>query len=269
MLKSTLFLTILTTLILTIFVNFSEAASRPSSGVSSVGKTGKGCESMWLQAYDDTKGVVRLNGDHVMLSNLCDQPLRSKLKAMMATNNNSDYTEARRAMFGEIDNHGHKVCCVYTGKCIETYDIPSDREMNCEHTWPQSKGAKGVAKADLHHLFPVETHTNSMRGNLPFCEVTRVTWQEKGARLGFDKNGTRCFQPPSEHRGNVARAIFYFAVRYEKTIASDEEAVLRRWNQEDPATEDELLRNDLIEKFQHNRNLFEDYSWLVEMISDF
>ena len=51
--------------------------------------------------------------------------------------------------------------------------------MNTEHTWPQSKGATGAAKSDLHHLFPTDSKANSIRGNHPFGIVTgAVSWSD-------------------------------------------------------------------------------------------
>jgi endonuclease I len=92
----------------------------------------------------------------------------------------------------------------------------------------------------------------------------------KGPRFGLGTAGSQeVFEPPQDHKGNVARALFYFATRYELTIGKAEEEVLRKWNQEDPVDQEELDRNEEIFKVQQNRNPFVDFPELVDRISDF
>ena len=77
------------------------------------------------------------------------------------------------------------------------------------------------------------------------------------------------FEPPQQHKGNVARALFYFSTKYKLAIDPNEEAVLRKWASEDPVDVEEMHRNDEIEKAQHSRNPFIDFSELINNISDF
>jgi endonuclease I len=172
-------------------------------------------------------------------------------------------------MFSTIDNESGIVCGVYTGQCIKALDIPPRSVMNCEHSWPQSRGAVGIAKSDLHHLFPVIAHVNSRRSNHPFCNVAVIKTEEDGSYLGESLEGTRCFEPRPEHKGDVARALFYFAVRYNKPIDQQQEKYLREWFVEDGVSQKEQLRNDKIERLQGNRNPFIDEPELIEFISDF
>ncbi|HOY68252.1 MAG TPA: endonuclease [Candidatus Ozemobacteraceae bacterium] len=195
---------------------------------------------------------------------LRDKALIQQLREVSAYQMGVDYTTARKMMFTKIDNFGGEVECVYTGRKGRYTDIPSDRDMNCEHTWPQSLGATGVAKSDLHHLFPTDSKANSIRGSLPFGNVNEANWEEGGSRC----NGS-VFEPRTEHRGNVARAKFYFAVRYGKTIGNAEEAALREWHKEDPVDAAERERCNKIENIQHNRNPFIDHPEFVDQISDF
>ena len=136
--------------------------------------------------------------------------------------------------------------------------------MNIEHTWPQSKGAVSWAKVDLHHLFPSDSKANGVRSNLPFGNVEHSTWAKGGSSCDGDH-----FQVREKHRGDVARAKFYFAVMYDKKIPSSEERVLREWHQSDPPSEYEKKRNDYIYKLQHNRNPFIDKPEFVGKIKDF
>jgi deoxyribonuclease I len=142
--------------------------------------------------------------------------------------------------------------------------------MNAEHTWPQSRGAiAGSARSDLHHIFPVSSLVNSLRGSSPFCDVVDVIREIGPARLGYDSGGRRCFEPRGLHRGNVARAMFYFSVVYQQDISEEEEAVLRRWHDEDPVNDAEVRRMEAVSYLQGSINPFVQRSELVDRISDF
>lgn len=195
---------------------------------------------------------------------LSDKALVDKLREISAYQVGLDYREARQQMFTKIDNVAGEVECVYTGRKGRYNSLPSDRDMNCEHTWPQSHGAVGIAKSDLHHLFPTDSSANSTRGSLPFGQVSNAEWAEGGSKCDGD-----VFEIRPEHRGNAARAKFYFAVRYGKQIGAEEEATLREWNKEDPIDAAEKARNDKIENLQHNRNPFIDHPEFIDRISDF
>lgn len=197
------------------------------------------------------------------------------------------YKTAKKHMFGKVDlqedGQGHFVVDVYCGKVIRSqvgpYRIPANNTMNTEHTWPQSKGAKREpARGDLHHLFPTDSPANSARGNHPFGEVegeraTRSCDLSQRGDIIDPETGkpTRVhgFQPPKEHRGNVARALFYFSARYGYRITDLEEFYLKKWHREDPVDSNEIARNDEIQDSQGNRNPFIDFPALVDRIEDF
>jgi endonuclease I len=160
--------------------------------------------------------------------------------------------------------------------------IPPNGLINCEHTWPQSRFnpslSKGMQKSDLHHLFPTDSKANGIRGNYPFAEVKgKIAYSSCDASLiGKPRDPApdmtqraRFFQPPRSHRGNVARALFYFSVLYHLPISEPEESYLRRWNREDPVDADEARINSMIMDIQGNRNPFVDFPTLSEHISDF
>jgi endonuclease I len=199
-----------------------------------------------------------------------DGELEKALHDYAAPHKAYGYTEAKKLIFTVIDNHDGKVKCVYTGREIGVSGkVPSSSDMNIEHTWPQSKGAKGIAKSDMYHLFPTDSHANSIRGNFDFGKVVNVKWEENGAKFGTDAQGNKVFEPPDSHKGNVARAIFYFATVYGMKVPPAEEAVLKEWNHLDPVDVAERDRSDLIESYQNNRNPFVDDASLVDRISDF
>lgn len=148
--------------------------------------------------------------------------------------------------------------------------------MNTEHTWPQSrfssKYLKETQKADLHHLFPTDSLMNNNRGNLKFGEVAIESSPLKcqSAHLGLSgQNHQVVFEAPERHKGNVARAIFYFSIRYELDLSPDEELYLRQWDKLDPADSREQNQNSQIEKIQGNRNPFVDFPDLVDHIKSF
>lgn len=154
--------------------------------------------------------------------------------------------------------------------------IPNSNVINIEHTWPQSKFSgkfnKGLQKADLHHLFPTDSRLNSVRGNNNFGEVARdtKTLPCPASHFGISTDGEKdVFEPPQNHKGNVARALFYFSLRYDLSINPTQEAALRKWSKEDPIDEDELRRNEEIYKTQGNRNPFIDIAGLEDRIRDF
>ena len=180
------------------------------------------------------------------------------------------YQTARRWMFEQIDNDDGDITGVYTGTVIRSFIEPEETVMNAEHTWPQSLGADQLPmRADLHHLFPALADANNARGSLPFCVVTRnVGWNQGGSKRGEDADGNDCFEPRDEHKGDAARAIFYFAATYAPTVDAAQEAVLRQWNSDFPPTEADVARNDAIEDWMGSRNPFVDYPDLVNRISN-
>jgi deoxyribonuclease-1 len=77
------------------------------------------------------------------------------------------------------------------------------------------------------------------------------------------------FMPPVGHRGNVARSLFYFSVRYDIAINKNEEQILRQWHKMDPIDANEKARHEIVAKYQKVRNPFVDYPQLVEKVADF
>lgn len=193
------------------------------------------------------------------------------------------YDKARDFILAEfylVNENGHyAVKDVYCEKEFATagpHKLPDNTKINVEHTWPQSRFTKSFSKemqkSDLHHLFPTDSEMNSTRGNFPFGEVSQDQKELKcdTVRFGFTSRGKQLtFEPPTAHKGNVARALFYFSVRYNMPIDTEQEAFLKKWHEEDPADPVEIERNEEIFKLQGNRNPFIDYPELVGKISDF
>lgn len=204
------------------------------------------------------------------LSKLEENQLKNDLRERLARGHQSlGYSKARKVIFEKIDNEDGEVCCVYsTDHCLRTRSMPSHKIMNVEHTWPQSQGATGTAKSDLHHLFPTQSRLNSTRSNFPFCEVVQVKFEGDGSKMGHNSKGTICFEPPEDHKGDTARAMFYFAIRYNFNLSRDQEEVLKKWHRQDPVDAKELARHESIVRHQRNQNLFVVNPELVDLIND-
>jgi deoxyribonuclease-1 len=200
-----------------------------------------------------------------------------------------NYSEARRVLLGQLHlqqgPQGYFIHDVYCQKDYTRDDFagsrgpepgkaPDDRILNVEHTWPQSRfsGREGATmKSDLHHLFPADSKLNQIRGNFRFGEVSDALPMLQCGYSQIDNTGGGLphFEPPVVHKGNVARALFYFAVRYGMSIDPEEETNLRAWNQMDPPDDFEMQRNNAIESIQGNRNPFIDHPEYVDQIADF
>lgn len=155
-------------------------------------------------------------------------------------------------------------------------------DWNREHTWAKSHGDFGTATGpgtDLHHLRPSDVQVNSDRGNKDFDNGGSAVSNGGGSLTDSDS-----FEPRDAVKGDVARMIFYMAVRYEGGDGfADLEvndsvdngsnpyigklSVLKAWSDEDPPDAFEENRNQVIyDDFQHNRNPFIDHpEWVGEI----
>lgn len=201
------------------------------------------------------------------------------------------YDKARKLLFGKLYleevGGAYAVTDVYCEHLFTDKDfegkpslgpgrIPNDGSiLNTEHTWPQSRFtgrfSKEQQKSDVHHLFPTDSQMNSHRSNLRFGNVEDEVEDLKcpQGRLGHQREGGIVFEAPAKHRGNAARAIFYFATRYQMKVSPAEEAALRQWHRQDPVDAAEASRNDEIEKAQGNRNPFIDFPDMIDHVDAF
>jgi endonuclease I len=206
--------------------------------------------------------------------NKWDSELKSALSSIISNNNSISYEDARIELFGYISNENGQVRCVYTNEYYSCSPggIPNWNSINTEHTWPQSMGATGDAKSDLHHLFPTNSQANSIRGNYPFGIVTNASWQEGGSKKGSNSSGATVFEPRDDHKGDTARALFYFALRYNNPSnflnSANQQMVLRDWYYDDPVSQYEIHRNEEIKDIQNKPNPFIEYPMLLDRIAN-
>ncbi len=225
------------------------------------------CYDRWEKLFDE--GKVQLN-DYQLLG-MCDYELRGVLNQLATKGHNAkSYSNAVKFMYNDLDLDNGKLCSVYTPSECNVKGEAKEYRINCEHTWPKSLGAKEYPMvSDLHHLYPSEKDINNLRGNLPFCEISYAELEKDGSKYGVGNGSETCFEPQDKHKGNVARSMFYFAVRYGLFIDQDQEKLLRKWNELDPVNSKDLTRNKKIKEFQGNSNPFVERSYLVDLISDF
>jgi endonuclease I/chitodextrinase len=158
---------------------------------------------------------------------------------------------------------------------------------NREHIIPQSVfNSSSPMVADAHFITPTDGKVNGMRSNYPHGTVASTSWTSKnGSKLGTSGvsgySGT-VFEPIDEFKGDIARMYFYFATRYENTVAgypydmfngtSDQVftpaflSMLLTWNAQDPVSPREIARNNAIYTQQNNRNPYIDHPEYVQLV---
>ncbi len=208
------------------------------------------------------------------------EPLKTALTAITKTGHTAlGYTIARDRMYGNIDsNNGlDSVECIYTGRKAKfnTRATATSNNFNCEHTWPQSKFSEADPMvSDIHHLFSSDEAANSKRSNFPFGVVVTSSWNVGGSKYGSGYGGQTVFEPRDIHKGDCARAMFYFVVRHGNpgsfwAESPYQESAFRDWNKKFPPTTKSKSRNNGIQQYQGNRNPFIDHPEFVERINNF
>ena len=192
------------------------------------------------------------------------------------------YSNAKDLLYGAIYNENDSVSCVYSGHTIYLplgvdpstflYMNGSTNGINAEHTYPRSKGAsEGNAHSDMHHLFPTRSPVNSSRSNFPFGEIEdnlTTSWfhlsgeEDEIPVDNINQYSERIigkFEPREDHKGNVARAVFYFYTMYkEEALDADPNffepmrQTLCEWHRQDPVDLLEWERTYLIAEYQNN-----------------
>ena len=201
--------------------------------------------------------------------------------------------------FWSTDNKGNNVVWdMYSDGADYTYNYYSNGNNQCgeyeqegdcynrEHSWPQSwfNNAETPTK-DLHHIFPTDGFVNYQRSNYPFGEVQTATWtSQNGSKLGNCKSSlgysSKVFEPIDEYKGDFARALMYMSVRYydedsdwgtsgmtdKSVIKPWAIAMLLNWSDNDPVSQKEIDRNNVVYGIQGNRNPFIDHPEYAHII---
>ncbi|HSG53521.1 MAG TPA: endonuclease, partial [Rheinheimera sp.] len=175
-----------------------------------------------------------------------------------------------------------------------TYNSEADC-YNREHSFPRSwfGGAIEPMNSDVHHIFATDGFVNSKRSSFPYGKVSSASFTSaNGSKLGASLASTgysgTVFEPIDEFKGDIARAYFYMATRYQDQIgawqgnSTESDAalngtgtqvfeswlvqLLKQWHAQDPVSHKERERNDAAYQYQGNRNPFVDYPQFVTEI---
>ncbi|MBT2411989.1 endonuclease [Streptomyces sp. ISL-12] len=211
--------------------------------------------------------------------------LKSSLHTIISSQTKISYSavwDALKATDQDPANSGN-VILLYSGTSrSKSLNGGDSGDWNREHVWAKSHGDFGTATGpgtDLHHLRPEDVQVNSIRGNKDFDNGGSTVSSGGGSLTDSDS-----FEPRDAVKGDVARMIFYMAVRYEgddswpdlevnSSVNNGSNpyigklSVLKAWSDEDPPDAFEERRNQVIyDSYQHNRNPFIDHPEWVEAI---
>jgi hypothetical protein len=248
----------------------------------------------WGTPINPTYGIVastQPDGYYDSLDGLSDTVLRQALQDIIA-----DPTVVRAQTYADVIDilkeadqnplNSNEVWLVYleTGRAKLDYQLSSSNigKWNREHTFPRSRGgfdsieedeiADGIdvfwttkadslrhGNSDAHALRAADGPENSTRGNQFYGEYNGPV-----GTLG-------------KFKGDVARSVFYMAVRYNGLeivngfpdgIVGEfgDLATLLDWHRNDPPDDFEMNRNNVVYNWQFNRNPFIDQPDLIEYI---
>lgn len=261
-------------------------------------------------AADYYAGTERLEGD----------PLRTKLHQIIDGQKPLKYTQKGNVNWLDGKNMDVWEALIYTDsacpddnpKCglvtmLYLGDVRSIEQANGgkgkndswdrEHVWPKSRGFSKQSQdgyTDLHHLRPADRNLNGAHSNYgydmggtPFYDtLANGTKVISGAYV--DKKN-ESFEPPNRAKAQIARMVFYMAIRYEKGDNHSPEnmpdlrildrnekqsgqptigdlCTLLAWNDQFPVSDFEKRRNDRVQELQGNRNPFIDHPRFADLI---
>jgi endonuclease I len=211
--------------------------------------------------------------------------LRTSLNQIIRTNTKLTYDQVWEALklTDQDPNNSNNVILLYSGTSrSKTLNGGNPDDWNREHVWAKSHGDFGTATGpgtDIHHLRPTDVTVNSDRGNKDFDLGGTQSVEAPGNYTDADS-----WEPRNADKGDVARMIFYMAIRYEggdgfanlevnDSVSNGTNpyigklSVLRQWNIQDPPSTFEKRRNQVIyDTYQHNRNPFIDHpEWVASI----
>ncbi len=177
------------------------------------------------------------------------------------------------------------------GTTCGNYSVVGDC-YNREHSMPKSWfDNASPMNSDAFHIYPTDGKVNGQRSNYPYGECANGTYLASNGNVRpLGKLGTctfpgysgRVFEPDDQYKGDFARSYFYMAAAYYDRIGSWRSDMLAgnnfpafrtwavnlllKWHRQDPVSEKETKRNDVVYGRQRNRNPFIDHPELVEYI---
>jgi len=193
-------------------------------------------------------------------------------------------TDALKVLEQDPNNASNVILLYKQTSSPKTNFGPDPDNWNREHLWPTSHGDFGTSAGpgtDLHHMRATDVSVNSDRGDKDFDnggtthpEATLCKWTSNN------------WEPPDAVKGDIARSIFYMAVRYEGDAGEvnlemqdnytgtstspgylGKISTLMQWHYDDPVDSREQTRNNTIySNYQINRNPFIDHPEYAALI---
>jgi endonuclease I len=229
-------------------------------------------------------------GYYTSANGLSGSALKAALHNIIDDHTELSYTAVTNALkvTDEDPSNTNNVICIYTGWSYSKSEYGGlYNQWNKEHVWSKSHGDFGdnpPEGTDLHHLRPCDASVNSAKSNRDFSKGT-TQYYDSGIPTGC-YTAPYIWEPRNEDKGDVARMIFYMAVRYEgdngetnlelvsyvNTAPAGQPLygnldTLLKWHGLDPVDPWEINRNDKIYyQYQANRNPFIDHPEYVDMI---
>jgi len=168
-----------------------------------------------------------------------------------------------------------------------TNDLSRDKTFSChttscnglwvrEHAYPRSLGTPNLgfelAGADVHSLRSIDSQRNNSRSNRKFEEASNIDM----SYITIAGN----WYPGNQWKGDIARMMMYMYVRYPTqclpnnvgvgstsySTFGDMPNVFLDWNAQDPVSQYEINRNNILNTIQGNRNPFIDNPYLATII---
>ncbi len=156
-----------------------------------------------------------------------DDSLKYELNQIIKNHTEFPYTSSSTDVWDILKHtdrdtaNANNVILLYSGRSVDAaQEYNSAAGWSREHVWAKSRGDFGTsngAGTDVHHLRPCDVSVNSTRNNRNFdtC-ITCVDVIDNGFNTGSKRDADLwTFEPPDAVKGDVARMIFYMAVRYE------------------------------------------------------
>ncbi|XP_072971162.1 uncharacterized protein [Typha angustifolia] len=222
--------------------------------------------------------------------------LMKKLNSIVSPHRSLPYKDVWEALkildAADVDDpeSSSEVVEVYSQRAVSKLLAGKPEGWNREHLWPRSYGlTDGPSLTDLHNIRPADVNVNSSRGNKYFGECISTSTRclrpaNKEAAFDTETDNKR-WAPPLLVRGDIARSLMYMAISYgfhqpdgtphlklsdSPSIESSKMGLLSsllRWNELDPPSRSEQLRNSRIcSLYQHNRNPFVDHPEYANLI---
>ncbi|MEX0951885.1 MAG: endonuclease [Gammaproteobacteria bacterium] len=116
-----------------------------------------------------------------------------------------------------------------------------------------------LIESDLHNMYAAWQPLVIARLNTRFGELDGANAKYEGCDYRQHRG---IVDPRPIARGNIARSLFYMRRQYGLPLPEDLD-LLKAWHRGDPASDQEINRNDIIERVQGNRNPFIDNPELV------